>query len=203
MQELAEVLAVDFNAARGIPQLNEDWRWKDQEQAVLTACSSLIAVVNFRDTRIVQFSHYSVKEFLASDRLAAANVDILRYHHIRLEPAHTIMAQACVSALLRLAQPINSETMKRFPLSDYAAKHFADHAEFGNVVSQITNAIDELLDEDKPHFAAWMSHISSSWWAEKASPLCHVADLGFHGLAQHLVLKRPKDTTFPSNHHHL
>ena len=72
VQELAEVLAVDFNAAKGIPKLNEDWRWKDQEQAVLTACSSLIAVVNFQNSQMVQFSHYSVKEFLTSDRLASA-----------------------------------------------------------------------------------------------------------------------------------
>jgi ankyrin repeat protein len=198
VQELAEVLAVDFNAAGGIPKLNEDWRWKDQEQAVLTACSSLIEVVNLRGSNMVQFSHFSVKEFLASNRLATAKFDILRYHHILLEPAHTIMAQACIGVLLRLAEPIN-ETMKMFPLADYAAGNFADHAEFGNVVSQITKGIDELLNEDKPHFAAWMSHISSSWWAEKysglcdASPLYHIADLGFCGLVQHLVLKRPQN----------
>ena len=100
VHELAEVLAVDFDAAGGIPKLNEDWRWKDQEQAMLTACSSLIAVVDIGDSRMVQFSHFTVKEFLASDRLAVIKVDILRYHHIRLEPAHTIMAQACLGVLL-------------------------------------------------------------------------------------------------------
>ena len=187
VNELAEVLAVDFDAAGGIPKLNEDWRWKDQEHAVRTACSGLIVVVNFQDSRMVQFSHFSVKEFLASDRLAASPVEILRYHHIRLEPAHIIMAQACVGVLLRLAEPINNETIKKFPLAYYAAKHFADHAEFGNVVSHITNGIDVLLDDDKPHFAAWVSHISSSWWAEKhsgqfrGSPLYHVTDLGSLG----------------------
>ena len=110
VQELAEVLAVDFNGVGGIPKLNEDWRSNDQEQAVLTACSSLVEVITFRDSRMVQFSHHSVKEFLASDRLAATKADTLRYHHIRLDPAHTIMAQACVSVLLRLAEPINNET---------------------------------------------------------------------------------------------
>jgi hypothetical protein len=43
--ELAEVLAVDFDDAEGIPRLNSDWRWEDQEQALLIACSSLIAIV--------------------------------------------------------------------------------------------------------------------------------------------------------------
>src|SRR5712691_5774812 len=68
VEELAEVLAVDFDATGGIPRLNEDLRWEDQEQAVLSACSSLIAVVWEYDSRVVQFSHFSVKEFLTSPR---------------------------------------------------------------------------------------------------------------------------------------
>ncbi|KAF8476374.1 hypothetical protein DFH94DRAFT_804471 [Russula ochroleuca] len=39
--ELAEVLAVDFDDAEGIPKLNADWQWEDQEQALLIACSTL------------------------------------------------------------------------------------------------------------------------------------------------------------------
>ena len=163
VQELAEVLAIDFSEANGIPKLDENLRWQDQEQAVLTACSSLIEVVDFRNFRMVQFSHYSVKEFLTSDRLASSMVDPLRDQHILLEPAHATMAKACIGVLLHLKKPIIKETMKKFPLADYAAKHFADHAEFENVISHITNAIDDLLDADKPHFAVWMSHISSSW----------------------------------------
>jgi hypothetical protein len=131
VQQLAEVLAVEFSADDGIAKLNEDLRWEDSEQAVLAACSSLITIVDFRDSRLVQFSHFSVKEFLTSDRLAASTVDTLRHHYIRLEQAHTIMAQACMGVLLRLESPIDKERIKRFPLVDYAAKHFADHAEFG------------------------------------------------------------------------
>jgi len=90
--ELAEVLAVDFDDAEGIPKVNSDWRWEDQEQALLVACSSLIAFVEAGGietghsdseaeaddcglrveagySRIVQFSHFSVKEFLTSSRL--------------------------------------------------------------------------------------------------------------------------------------
>ena len=47
--ELAEVLAVDLDDSEGIPRLNADWRWEDQEQALLIACSSLIAVVEAGD----------------------------------------------------------------------------------------------------------------------------------------------------------
>jgi ankyrin repeat protein len=204
VHELAEVLAVEFSPDGGLAKLNEDLRWEDQEQAVLSACSSLVTVVDFRGSRLVQFSHFSVKEFLTSGRLAASMVETSFHHHIHLESAHTIMAQACMGVLLRLEFPMNKERLRRLPLADYAAKHFADHAEFGDVISQVTDGVDRLLDADKPHYSAWMSHISSSWWEEKdpgrpkASPLYHVADLGFCGLVHHLILKRPQDVMLVS-----
>ncbi|KAF8493659.1 hypothetical protein F5888DRAFT_1850287, partial [Russula emetica] len=101
VEELAEVLAIDFNDAEGIPKLNPNWRWEDQERALLTSCSSLIAIVDTDDSRVVQFSHFSVKEYLTSERLASSSQDVSRYH-ITFETAHTILAQACVSVLLRL-----------------------------------------------------------------------------------------------------
>ncbi len=137
VKELAEVLAVDFGTTGGVPKLNEDLRWEDQEHAVLSACSSLIAVVMDDGSRVVQFSHFSVKEFLTSDRLATSTIDASHYHHILLEPSHTIMAQACLSVLLRLDSHINKASLENFPLALYASRHFGDHAEFGNVFSHI------------------------------------------------------------------
>ncbi|KAH9029732.1 hypothetical protein EDB84DRAFT_225122 [Lactarius hengduanensis] len=64
VDELAEILALDFTAAEGIPELKENWRWKDEEEAVLSTCSSLISVVGPSFHRVVQFSHFSVNEFL-------------------------------------------------------------------------------------------------------------------------------------------
>ena len=66
--ELAEVLAVDFDNVEGIPRLKADWRWEVQELALQSACSSLIAIVPAGDSLVVQFSHFSVKEFLTSPR---------------------------------------------------------------------------------------------------------------------------------------
>ncbi|KAH9167666.1 hypothetical protein EDB89DRAFT_1909840 [Lactarius sanguifluus] len=86
VDELAEVLALDFDGAKGgIPVLNSDWRWDDEQQGVLSTCSSLIIVVDdeYSETRVVQFAHFSVKEFLTSERLAMLAADISRFH-IRL-----------------------------------------------------------------------------------------------------------------------
>ena len=49
VKELAEVLAVDFDDAEGIPKLKPNWRWEDQEKALLTSCSSLITIVETED----------------------------------------------------------------------------------------------------------------------------------------------------------
>ena len=77
VEELAEVLAVDF-IAEGIPKLNLGWRWEDQDAAVMSACSSLVIIVKVGDSRIVQFSHFSVKEFLTANRLAEPIRDVSR-----------------------------------------------------------------------------------------------------------------------------
>ncbi|KAH9955768.1 hypothetical protein BGW80DRAFT_1466823 [Lactifluus volemus] len=69
-------LTINFNGAEEIPKLNPDWRWEDQEEALQAACSSLIAIVDTGDSRVVQFSHFSVKEFLTSPRLADSSSNV-------------------------------------------------------------------------------------------------------------------------------
>jgi hypothetical protein len=156
VEELAEVLAVDFDGAGGIPKLNPDWRWEDQEEALQAACSSLIAIVDTDDSRVVQFSHFSVKEFLTSPRLADSHGDVSRYH-ISLEPAHTILAQSCLGVLLRLDDGTEEESIEaRFPLAGYAARHWVDHAQFENVSSRVWKGMEHLFDPDKPHFSTWL-----------------------------------------------
>jgi hypothetical protein len=128
VEELAEVLTFDFKA-EGIPNLNVGWRWEDQEAAVLSACSSLVIIVKDGDSRIVQFSHFSVKEFLTANRLAEPIRDVSQYH-IRLEAAHTILAQACLGLLLRLDDRVDRDNIKNFPLARYAAQYWPTHARF-------------------------------------------------------------------------
>ena len=200
VDELAEILAVDFNTSEGIPKLNEALRWEDQEQAVLSACSSLIAIIKDedKDSRVVQFSHFSVKEFLTSDRLATSKVDASRYHHILLNPAHTIMAQACLSVLLRLDPDIDRTRIKEFPLAEYAGEHFGDHAEFESVLLHILDGVDYLLDTDKSHFAVWVRICPLRYlpgWASQQGviPLYYVAARGYRGLVDYLISKRSDD----------
>ena len=201
VEELAEVLAIDFNAPAhgGIPQLNPNWRWADHHQAVLSTCSSLITIVDSGRSKVVQFSHFSVKEYLTSDRLARSSGDVSRYH-ILLEPAHTILAQACLGVLLRLDDSVDTYTVYDIPLVRYAAQHWFDHARFENVASCIRDAMKYFFDADKPHWTAWSRKqmvdeqwhdFSSGLQADYALPLYFASLGGFYDVAEHLVSKHP------------
>jgi len=200
VEELAEVLAVDFNS-EGIQKLNPSWRWEDQEEAVMSACSSLVVVVKDEDLRIVQFSHFSVKEYLTSDRLAESSRGVSCYH-IPLESAHTVLAQACLGVLLRLDDQIDRDTINNFPLAQYAAEHWAKHAQFGNVASRIKAGMECLFDVDKPHLATWLWIYNPDFHPlmpsmrpqrPEAVPLYYAARFGFRYLTQHLLTKHPED----------
>ena len=52
--ELSEILALDFGAEEEIPQLKENWRWNDEQEAVLSTCSSLIVIVDDGNYPVVQ-----------------------------------------------------------------------------------------------------------------------------------------------------
>ena len=110
----AEVLTVDFDDAKVIPRLNSDWRWEDQDQALLIACSSLIATDKAGASRIVQFSHFSVKEFPTPPRLAAANGEVSSYY-INLEPSHATLAQVYLGVFLQIPDDVERVYTQRLP----------------------------------------------------------------------------------------
>ena len=122
---------------------------------MLSVCSSLIAVVDRGSHQVVQFSHFSVKEYLTSERLTTAK-ERLSYYHVLGEPAHDIFAHASLSVLLKLDDKIDRDTINHVPLAPYAARHWVDHAQFRNVSSDIQEVMEHLFDPAKPHFAAWV-----------------------------------------------
>jgi hypothetical protein len=211
--ELAEVLAVDFDDSEGVPRLNADWRWEDQEQALLIACSSLISIVQNGSSRVVQFSHFSVKEFLTSSRLSTASVEVSAYS-IDLENAHTILGQACLGVLLQTHDKIDGHTSKDHPLARYAAEHWTTHAQFGEVSSRLRKGMTYLFDAEKPHFKVWLtlydidtypnhrtsSFMFASYNRDPVTPLYYAALCGFRDLVEHLIAKHPQDVNAHGGH---
>jgi hypothetical protein len=154
VEELADILAVRFDEG-AFPKFNPDWRLGDAQEAVLSVCSNLISIVDVHGSQIVQFSHFSVKEFLTSSRLATAMEDLSAYHIVP-RSAHTILAQASLSVLLQLDDHIDKDGIKDFPLSSYAAQHWVEHGQFEGVSSAIQVATEHLFNPEKPPFANWL-----------------------------------------------
>ena len=205
VEELAELLAFDFDVAPGgIPKYRPALRLDDQTQAVLSTCSSLVTVIeewygrrrNRKCRHIVQFSHFSVKEFLVSNRLASSLGDISQYR-ICLGSAHTTLTQACLGLLLHPDDDITEEIVKRSPLAEYAASHWVEHAQFEDVASRVKDGMETLFDPDKPHFEAWVEIHNIDPGAamrdvsEYPSPLYYSALCGFDDLVEHLAIKHP------------
>ena len=155
----------------------------------------------------MQFSHFSVKEYLTSARLATSIGDVPRFH-IVLEPAHTILAQACMGVLLQPEDGVKEDGIRKMsPLAGYAARHWATHAQFERVSLSLRKAMEHLFDVDKPHFSAWLQLYdidiyrgarSSSFYLfavyvkSGATPLYYAALCGFEDLVEHLAVKYPE-----------
>ena len=197
----------------------------EQEHTLLAACSSLIAIVKVGDvnsdagldieaagvedgySRVVQFSHFSVKEFLTSSRLSTASGEVSAYG-IDLENAHAILAQACLGVLLHTHGKMDSDgnAPNDHPLAQYAAEHWTTHAQFGKVSSRLQKGIESLFDIAKPYFKAWLSLYDidtrptypSPFYCFTpdsklpAAPLYYAALCGFNDLVEHLISKYPQ-----------
>ena len=226
VRELAEILAIQFDTA--VPRLNPSFRPGDSYEAILSACSTLVTTGKLEPEELmelyipyddfddcdayiksllpVQFSHYSVKEFLTSERLAKSDKGDISQFYISPEPAHTILAQSCISALLEpdtthigigdnQGYITNNEVInENYPLAKYAAANWFRHAWCDGVASRIRDGMERLFDPKRKHFAIWIwiGDIDSAW-NEERSPLYYAALCGFESLVEHLVIRCRQD----------
>ena len=207
VDELAEVLTFELDTAGGeLPKYHPDWRWEDQEHAVLSACSSLITVVNSDNSRVIQFSHFSVKEYLTSERLSTASGAVSQYY-IAMEPAHLILARSCLAVLLNLDTSVDGEynessdksgsldSDKGMPLLKYAAEHWTSHAQVGNVSSCLKDAMETLFNPNKPYFGAFTRIRDTLICTCNQTPLYFAALHSFYDLVEYLINRHPEQVT--------
>ena len=201
-EELAELFAVDFDQD-SMSNFTEGWRPENPEEAVLSTCSTLISIIDDEGTKIVQFSHFSVKEFLISDRLRTSDVGNIRDYYIPLNAAHTTLARACLAVLLQLDKNMDKKRLETFPLASYAAQHWVEHARYEDVASHVQTAMEELFNPTKPHLAAWVwihdvdefgvHDLTQPPSSPRGTALYYAALCGFSGVANHLIITHGED----------
>jgi len=202
-EELAEFLAFDFNAGSA-PTFLADWRSEDPESEVLSICSALLVVVKpLGGSPVVQFAHFSVKEYLTSARLAETKDTISRFR-VSMTAAHTIVAQACLGMLLHLDENITKDRLKEFPLAEYAAEHLVAHAQFEKVSSEVQDGMKRLFDPGKSHLSVWVwindpepyqnqSGLSEHPVEARATPLHYAAVCNMLDIATFLIVEHSQD----------
>jgi ankyrin repeat protein len=203
VDELAEFLAFDFEA-ESTPSLLADWRPEDPEHCVLSICSSLLSVVKpDGGSPVVQFAHFSVKEYLTSTRLTKAKDTISRFH-VSMTLAHTIVAQACLGVLLHLDENVTEDSLEEFPLAEYAAEHWVGHARIENVASKVQDGMKRLFDPSESHLHVWVwiydleyphhrFERSISPGKAGATPLHYAASCGMYDVVKFLIVERAQD----------
>jgi ankyrin repeat protein len=204
VEELAEFLAFDFDA-ESTPTFREDWREEEPAHAVLSTCSSLLAIVEVDGSPVIQFSHFSVKEYLTSKRLAEAKDTISRFH-VSMTAAHTIVAQACLGVLLHIDENITYDGLEKLPLAKYAAEHRVGHTRFEDVSRSIEDGMKCLFDPNNRHLAVWVwiydpesgehrydESKRPSDLEARATPLHYAAFCGLHDIVNFLIVEHSQD----------
>ena len=205
VEELADILSFDFKTGP-IPGFYESWRLGDPIDAVLSTTSSLLAIVDDWGSPVIQFSHFSVKEFLTSIRLAETNDIICRRYHISMTPAHTVAAQACLGILLHLdINVVTRDSLGEYPLVEYAARHWVNHARFEGVSGKVEDGMKRLFDPSKPHLAiwVWIFDLECFGWNQgsgaerpfqpRGSPLHYAVVCGLHTIVEFLIIQHAQD----------
>ena len=210
VEELEEILALRF----GRVALQKQKKEQRRRHPSFSACSSLVNIVEAEDSQsqILQFSHFSVKQFLTSTRLAEDGN--LSCYHIPLEPAHTILAETCLTVLCR--DKVDDQRIDGSPLSAYAAQHWYIHTQFGNVETQpqVQPLVRNLFDANKPHFRGWIAlhnmdmegeqtarNSMDCLWQPTVTPLYYAVLCELPSLVNYLTKERRNDINVKGGSH--
>ncbi|KAI0320597.1 ankyrin repeat-containing domain protein [Amylostereum chailletii] len=149
IEELADVLAVDFDTDT-VPEFVSSYRPLSTQ--VLRICSGLVVLNN----RVVQFAHFSVQEYLVSERLSKSGRASI--YHLDTTLSHTTIAQLCLSMLVQ--KDVDADFLK------YAAESWIMHANHETVVDNATvnRMMATLFNPQTPLLSGWLTlHDPAPW----------------------------------------
>ncbi|KAL5376601.1 hypothetical protein DPSP01_010394 [Paraphaeosphaeria sporulosa] len=201
VEEIAEAVALD--SARD-PAFDRDEVLEDPLE-VLNICSSLVTLtvveeessVNLRITtkRIVALAHYSVQEYLLSDRIKEGSAKQYRMEEVE---CHASIMKGCLQYLTQLQQPLSEESLQASALAGYVAKFWSQHfRKTGDKMEGLSRLAMGLLSMEQPAYLAWIQVNNPDWPGDEpvlekglesvAAPLYYAALLGLSMVAKLLL----------------
>ncbi|KAI4645433.1 uncharacterized protein J4E78_009343 [Alternaria triticimaculans] len=152
LREVAEVAAIDV--ARE-PAFDHDEVLVDPLEA-LKICSSLVTIVVKESIffepgmRIVTLAHYSVQEYLISERIIQGPA---KQYSMKEIECHKAMTIGCLWYLNRFQQPLTDEVYYASALAEYSAQSWSDHLQkTGDGEEEMSRLAMTLLLTNAPAF---------------------------------------------------
>ncbi|KAF2878542.1 vegetative incompatibility protein HET-E-1 [Massariosphaeria phaeospora] len=200
VEEIAEVVAI--NVARD-PALDRDEVLEDPLEA-LNICSSLVTITtNEADGRsrpsqqIIALAHYSVQEYLVSDRIKQGSA---KQYSMQEAECHNAITRGCLKYLIQLQQPLSKEALKASALARYTAEFWSSHLrKTGDEIAQVSQLTMSLMAIEEPGYLNWIRlHDPDRQWegtnlerslSNLPTPLYYAALLGLSTIARMLLDK--------------
>jgi ankyrin repeat protein len=198
VREVAEVVAIDVSRD---PAFDRDEVLEDPLEA-LNICSSLVTISTIQAEgrsdpaqRIIALAHYSVQEYLVSDRIKQGPAKQYNMHEAK---CHGVMTDGCLKYLLQLQQPLSKKVIQTSALARYAAEFWSSHLrQTGEDMERLSQSAMGLLSTENPAYLTWIQlyNPDSPWMQPDLSkdlesitaPLYYAALLGLYTITRLLL----------------
>ncbi|PVH91840.1 ankyrin [Periconia macrospinosa] len=157
VDEVAEVIAIDVKRE---PVFDCDEVLEDSLE-ILNICSSLVTIATENDDgwrkprEVVVLAHYSVKEYLVSERIWKGKAAV---YGMRDNVCHDAIATGCLGYLLQFQQSkLEPDFLKLFKLARYSAEFWASHVQKGgDAMKETSQKAMQLCSKENYAYANWI-----------------------------------------------
>ncbi|XP_014553175.1 hypothetical protein COCVIDRAFT_75541, partial [Bipolaris victoriae FI3] len=207
VEEIAEVVAIDVTRE---PAFDRDEVLEDPLEA-LNICSSLVTISTNKakgwkkyTQRIISLAHYSVQEYLVSERIKQGQA---KQYSIQAVECHNAITEGCLKYLLQFQQPISTHILEGFALARYAAEFWSSHLrKAGDQTDAVSRVAVSLMSIEQPAYLIWIQLFDpDEQWEEPdlrkglesiAIPRYYAALLGLSAIAR-ILLDQGADVNAP------
>ncbi|KAF7521816.1 hypothetical protein PCG10_007913 [Penicillium crustosum] len=199
VKELVGALAIDL----GKSSIDREGRSFSEDDPI-DICLGLIEItvdeeIHEEPTTIARIAHFSVQEYLESDRISQQSAAKFR---IQNEQAHSEMAQICLVYLLDPTLSngeLDEAKLEIFPFAHFAATYwFFFYRNSGKKKSDVEGLILRLFKDERGSFLTWvrLRNVAFGWYAridftlaieDVPSPLYYAILLGFEHILSLLI----------------
>jgi hypothetical protein len=160
IEEVADAIAVNLDDP---PRFDFELRLLDP-RALLDICSSLVNVSLStyygwngvpNETGELRLAHYSVKEYLVSERIQTGPAAAYKIQEIH---ANKTIAESCLAYLLHFEKlnSLTSQNIEDYPLARYAAEYWTKHANVAGKEAGSINLLCMLLLSREDAYVNWV-----------------------------------------------